>query len=471
MGDPIDATPAAGTPALQRSLKARHVEMIAIGGIIGAGLFVGSSAAIASVGPAIVLSYLAAGLIVLCVMRMLSEMATAFPGIQSFPEFARLGLGDWAGFMSGWLYWYFWVVVVAIEAIAGATIIDTWLPMIGIPTISIALLVGLTGVNLLSTKSYGESEFVLSSIKVAAIIAFLLLACGYLFGIGNSDGASVANLTAHGGFMPRGGVAVLAGTTTVIFALVGAEIATIAAAEAAEPARTVARMTSTVAIRILVFYVLSILVIVAIVPWTDIRPGVSPFAVALARIGLPGGEAIMNAVVLVAVLSCLNSGIYVTSRVLFALAHRGEAPAIAGRTGRKSVPRPAILIGAFVSLLVLFAGIYSPERGFSFLVNASGAIMLVLYALIALAQLRLRARSAAQGLDAPAIRMWLHPWGSIGTILAIIGVLAAMATTDELVSQFVASLVAVTIVIIAFIVRHMYRTTPSSAPRVFERAP
>ena len=222
---------AAETALLDKSLRSRHVAMITIGGIIGAGLFVGSSASIATVGPAIIVSYGLAGFIVLLVMRMLSEMAAASPGVQSFPEFARLGLGDWAGFMSGWLYWYFWVVVVGIEALAGATILHQWLPGLAIWQIGVALVAVLTAVNLFSARSYGEFEFWLSSLKVAAIIGFIAIAASYALGVTSPAGPTFANLTSHGGFMPFGISAVLAGTTSVIFALTGAEIATIAAAE------------------------------------------------------------------------------------------------------------------------------------------------------------------------------------------------------------------------------------------------
>jgi GABA permease len=239
--------------------------MISIGGIIGAGLFVGSSAAIASIGPAIVASYVLAGLVVLIVMRMLSEMAVATPGVGSFTEYVRLGLGDWAGFISGWLYWYFWVVVVAIEAIAGAALLHQWLDL-PVWQIGLALMIILTAVNLLSTRSYGEFEFWFSSIKVGAIVVFILIAGAYALGITSPSGSTFGNLIAHDGFAPFGTLSVLAGVTTVIFSLCGAEIVTIAAAESNEATSTMSRLTSTIIVRILLFYVLSVLLVVAIVP-------------------------------------------------------------------------------------------------------------------------------------------------------------------------------------------------------------
>ncbi|MFT3967568.1 MAG: amino acid permease [Sphingobium sp.] len=434
---------------LGRSLKSRHVAMIAIGGIIGAGLFVGSSSAIAMTGPAVVLSYAIAGLLVMLVMRMLSEMAAAIPGVQSFPEFARVGLGHWAGFLSGWLYWYFWVVVVAIEAIAGAVILQLWIPL-PVWALGVLLMALLTVVNLLSTRSYGEFEFWFSSLKVAAIVAFILISGAYATGLISAGGPSFANLTAHSGFMPKGPLSVLAGVTTVIFSLVGAEIATIAAAESAEPAKTIARMTGSVALRILFFYILSIFLIVSVVPWTEIKPGVSPFAVALSRMDIPGAATIMNLIVLVAVLSCLNSGLYVTSRVLFGLAAKGDAPqALVALNGRK-VPVRAILVASLFSYAALAASVLSPEVVFSFLVNASGALMLIIYLMLAFSQIKLRRQLEAETPERLVIRMWLFPGLSYATVAGILLVLAAMALTSELTSQLYSSLIITGLFLIVF---------------------
>ena len=214
-----NASQAQHPPAeLGRSLRSRHVAMIAIGGIIGAGLFVGSSTSISTVGPAVIITYAISGLVILMIMRMLSEMAMASPRTGSFTEFVRLGLGHGAGFVAGWLYWYFWVVVVPVEAIAGAVIIRQWLPQFEVWEVGTALLALMTGVNLLSTRSYGEVEFWLSSTKVAAIIVFILLGAAWAFGFTSPVGPTFANLPAYGGFAPNGYDAVLAGVTSVIAA-------------------------------------------------------------------------------------------------------------------------------------------------------------------------------------------------------------------------------------------------------------
>src|SRR6201987_2698318 len=198
--------------ALSRSLRPRHVAMITIGGILGAGLFVGSSVAIAAAGPAIIVSYVLTGFLLLLVMRMLGEMAVEMPQVRSFTEFTRAAMGHWAGFTIGWLYWYFWVIVIPVEAIAGAAIIQRWLPL---PSweIGTALMVLMTAVNLMSARAYGEFEFWFSSIKVAAIITFIVAVGAYACGFRSPTGPTFATLTAHGGFAPRGAFAVLAAVT------------------------------------------------------------------------------------------------------------------------------------------------------------------------------------------------------------------------------------------------------------------
>lgn len=434
--------------ALGRTLKSRHVSMITFGGIIGAGLFVGSSTAIGTIGPAAVLSYAMAGFLVMLVMRMISEMAVAMPGVQTFPDFARVGVGNWAGFVVGWLYWYFWVVVIAIEAIAGAKIICGWFPQFETWQVGVVLMAALTGVNLLSTRSFGEFEFWFASIKVAAIIVFILLTAAFAFGVTSPAGPTFGNLTAHGGFAPAGVTAIFAGITTTIFSLCGAEIATLAAAESDEGAKTIGRLTISVSVRILVFFVLSILMIVSVVPWNEIQPGVSPFAHALRAMGYPAADLIMNAIVLVAVLSCLNSGIYITSRAMFGLAKNGDAPQGCVQLNRSKVPVRAILIASLFSYVALAASILSPDGVFNFLVNASGAIMLFIYLLIALAQLRLRAGFDASATDRLQVRMWLFPYGTYATMAGMMAVLVLMALSPAHAIEFWAS-VAVTLVCLA----------------------
>src|ERR1700678_92878 len=309
---------------LSRSLKGRHLTMISIGGIIGAGLFVSSSTSIIAGGPASFISYAITGMLMLLVMRMTGEMTTALPNVRSFTEFARAGLGDGAGFVVGWLYWYFWVLVVPVEAIAGAKILQHWFPTFSPLQIGVALMSVMTGVNLMSARSYAEFEFWFASIKVAAILVFIAIAASYAFGWTSPHGATFANLSEHGGFTPHGWIAVLAAVPPVFFAMTGAEMTTIAAAESAQPGRAVAKLSSTVIWRILAFYVVSLFLIVSVTPWDTVVSGESPFTLALNIMHVPWAGTIMTVIILTAVLSCLNSAFYVSSRVLFILAERGD---------------------------------------------------------------------------------------------------------------------------------------------------
>ena len=428
------------TPKLGKSLASRHVTMITIGGIIGAGLFVGSSASIATTGPAIIVSYGLAGLMILVVMRMLSEMAVSHPHIGAFTEFSREGLGNWAGFTSGWLYWFNWAVIAAIEAIAGARILHDFLPQFPVWVIGWALLATLTAVNMMSTRSYGEFEFWFASIKVAEILVFILLGASYVLGYSSPSGPTWANLTGHGGFMPFGPKSVLAGVITVFFSLTGAEITMIAAAESAQPSRAVAQMGNAVIGRILIFYVVSIFLIVAAVPWTLVRSGESPFALVLTQMNFAWVGLAMKVIILTAVLSCLNSAFYVCSRVMFMLAAHRDAPQALVVLNARGVPVRSVLLGTVAGLLGIFAQQLSPDRVFAFLVNASGALIVFIYMAIALSQIRLRQRRERTGGPAPPILMWGFPLLSYLAIGALLAVLAAMALTDAHEAEFWISL-------------------------------
>src|ERR1700748_207992 len=300
-------------PQLSQGLSQRQLTMIAIGGVIGAGFFVGSGVVIRTAGPAAFLTYVLCGVLIILVMRMLGEMATANPSTGSFADYARDALGGWAGFSVGWLYWYYWVIVVGFEAVAGAKVITYWFsaPLWLLPLILMLLM---TATNLFSVASYGEFEFWFAGIKVVSILVFLLLGSMYAFGLWPHRHGDFSNLHAHGGFFPNGLQGAVAAIVTVIFSMVGAEIATIAAAETPDPQRAVQRATNAVAARIAIFFVGSVFLLRVILPWTSLQAGSSPFVAALKQIGIPGADEVMNAVVLTAVLSCLNSGLYSASR-------------------------------------------------------------------------------------------------------------------------------------------------------------
>src|SRR3954453_6553102 len=423
---------------LKKGLNDRQLRMIAIGGVIGAGLFVGSGVVIGSTGPAAFIAYALCGFLVIMVMRMLAEMAVAHPSTGSFADYARDALGGWAGFSVGWLYWYFWVIIVGFEAIAGAKIVQYWIPGIPLWLVSLVLMSAMTATNLFSVSSFGEFEFWFAGIKVAAIIAFLAVGTAYVLGLWPGKSMDFSNLYAHGGFLPFGVLGITVAVVTVIFSMTGAEVATIAAAESQEPEKAVARAANSVIMRILIFYVGSIFLLTVILPWNDTTVAASPYVSAFTAMGLPYADHIMNAVVLTAVLSCLNSGLYTASRMLFVLAGRREAPVALITGNGRGVPVWAILTSTVVGFLCVIAAAVSPDKVFSFLLNSSGAIILFVYLLIAVSQLLLRRRTPPERMR---VRMWLYPGLTIATIAAMLAVLASMFTGADTRSQIVLSLI------------------------------
>ncbi|GMM60199.1 amino acid permease [Novosphingobium pituita] len=430
--------PSADSGALAHSLKPRHVTMISIGGIIGAGIFVGSSAAIHIAGPAVMLTYALCGTLVFVIMRMLGEMAMARPGVGSFTGYAALGLGPWAGFSTAWLYYYFWVITIAVEAIAGAQMLTPFIPL---PMWALAaLLIGtMTMVNLLSVKTYGEFEFWFASLKVLTILGFMALGLGYLFGFGPGLARIAATFSAHGGAFPTGIGTVFTAIPVVIFSMMGSEVATIAAVETADPARNIVRAARTVTLRIMVFYLGSISVILAILPWDQVVSGQSPFVAALSLIKVPGAQAIIGAVIFTAIISCLNSAIYVTSRMLFEMAHRGDAPAAFGRVSARQVPALGIVLSGVAGFVVVLTSIISPDGVFTFLLQSSGATILSVYLLISLSQIALRRRIETTG-ERLSVKVWAFPAVSYAAVGGIMAVLVMMALMPDQRLQVVLSL-------------------------------
>jgi GABA permease len=423
-------------PELHKGLKQRHLTMIAIGGVIGAGLFVGSGVVINKTGPAAFLTYALTGVLIVLVMRMLGEMATANPSTGSFADYARRALGGWAGFSVAWLYWYFWVIVVGFEAVAGARVLTYWFSA-PLWLLSLGLMLLMTLTNLFSVSSYGEFEYWFAGIKVFAICVFLALGTLYVTGLWPGRNLDLSNLTAHGGFFPKGVGAVFSGIVVVIFSMVGAEIATIAAAESKDPERAIARATNSVVVRIAVFFVGSLFLLAVILPWNSTELGASPYVSAFKQMGLPYADHIMNAVVLTAVLSCLNSGLYTASRMLFVLAARREAPVALITVNRRGVPVWAILTSTVVGFLCVIAAAVSPGTVFLFLLNSSGAVILFVYLLIALSQLVLRRRTPPERL---LVRMWLYPFLTVAVALAIVAILVSMFVDSTSRSQILLSL-------------------------------
>ncbi|MCS4253712.1 GABA permease [Rhodococcus erythropolis] len=438
---------------LKTGLKKRHLTMLSMGGVIGAGFFVGLSGIINQAGPGAVITCAICGIIVFLVMRMLGEMAVAKPCTGSFTEYARMALGDWAGFTTGWLYWYFWVIVVGIESVVGATLLSRWIHGVPLWLMSATLLLVMTGVNLLSVSNFGEAEYWFAGIKVAVIIGFIVLGSLFVFGIWPGSEVDFSNLTGHGGFLPNGFTPVLVGVVAVIFSMTGAELVTIAAAESAEPAGAIRRATNTVVFRILAFFVVATFLLVTMLPWDSFVVGDSPFISALDLLGIPGAADILNLVVLVAVLSCLNSGLYTASRMLFALSVYNDAPAWMTRTNSRGVPVKGVLACTVAGYFCIAAGYIWPDTVFLFLVNSSGAICLFVYILICVSELRLRRRWERESPEILKFRVWLYPGLPIVVTGLILVILVGMGLNEPTRAEFVQSLVALGVILVAYRVR------------------
>ncbi|MCQ4212996.1 amino acid permease [Streptomyces longispororuber] len=452
---PVDPHGVQGGPdggdGLKAGLKNRHLSMIAIGGVIGAGLFVGSGSGIAAAGPAILISYALVGAMVVLVMRMLGEMAAARPSSGSFSAYADQALGRWAGFSIGWLYWFFWVVVLAVEATAGAKILNGWIP--GVPQWGWALIVMvvLTAVNLAAVGSYGEFEFWFAGIKVVAIGAFVIVGLLAVFGVlpgSDNAGSGLAHLTDAGGFFPKGPGAILTGVLMVVFSFMGSEIVTLAAGESEDPQKAVTKATNSVIWRIGIFYLGSIFVVLTLLPWNDksiVDEG--SYVAALNSIGIPHAGQVMDVIVLTAVLSCLNSGLYTASRMAFSLGQRGDAPKAFAKTTSRGVPRTAILGSVVFGFLAVWFNYQWPDTVFTFLLNSSGAVALFVWLVICFTQLKMRGIILREQPEKLVVKMWLFPYLTWATIAAISFVLVYMLTDDAGREQVLLSLLVAAFVV------------------------
>ncbi|MFH9295984.1 amino acid permease [Streptomyces sp. NPDC017520] len=480
---PASTPPSAAVPAepLSHGLKQRHLTMLGLGGVIGAGLFVGSGAGIAVAGPAIVVSYLIAGVLAMLVMRMLGEMSAAMPASGSFSVHAERALGRWAGFSVGWLYWFLLVVVLAVEATAAAQIAHGWVPGVEPWAWVLLFMVVFTAANLTAVKNFGEFEFWFASLKVGAIVVFLVLGLLAVLGwLPDTDPVGMTNLTGQGGFLPNGWSGVVSGVLTVVFAFGGLEVVTIAAAETDDPARAVGRAVRSAVVRILFFYVGSMLVIVTVLPWTAQQAGLSPYVKVLDAIGVPSAGQIMNIVVFVALLSALNANLYGSSRMIFSLAERGEAPRGLLKVSRGNapkgadsqekaggVPRRAVLASVAFGFVSVLLNLVWPDTVFLYMLNSVGAVLLFVWALIAASQLRLRARLEQEAPEALALRMWCFPYLTWVTLAGLFGVLVLMLTDEAARPQVLWSAGATALVLLVAVERQ--RREQRGKPAITDR--
>ncbi|MFE5834144.1 MULTISPECIES: amino acid permease [unclassified Streptomyces] len=431
---PVDREDDGAAPAegLSHGLKQRHLSMIALGGVIGAGLFVGSGAGIAAAGPSIVIAYALSGILVMLVMRMLGEMSAANPASGSFSVHAERAFGSWAGFTSGWAFWFLLCVAVGLEGIGAAKIMTGWFP--GSPEWAwVALfMVVFCATNLAAVKNFGEFEFWFAALKVGAIVLFLGIGVLAITGLlPGTDAPGTANLTGDGGFLPNGSEGLIVGLLASVFAYGGLETVTIAAAESEHPVQGVAKAVRTAMWRIALFYVGSMAVIVTLVPWDDpkvVEKG--PYVAALDHLGIPAAGQIMNVVVLVALLSAMNANVYGASRMARSLVARGQGPKALGRTSA-GVPRPAVLASSVFGFGCVLLSYWRPDDVFVWLLNTIGAVILVVWFFIAASQLVLRRRTEREEPGKLVVRMWAFPYLTWVALLGMAAVFVLMAREED----------------------------------------
>ena len=416
---------------LGSGLKTRHLTMMGLGSAVGAGLFLGTGVGIQAAGPAVLLAYIFAGAIVVLFMQMLGEMAAARPASGSFAVYAEQGLGHWAGFTVGWLYWFMLTMVMGAEMTGAAAImgnwfgIDPWIP-------ALVCVVIFAVVNLAQVRGFGEFEFWFAFIKIAVIVLFLIMGTLLIFGLlPGTEFVGTQNFIAHG-FLPNGISGLAAGLLAVAFAFGGIEIVTIAAAESENPQASVATAVRSVIWRISLFYIGAVLIICFLMPYDRIggaeSAAESPFTIILSMAHLPGVVGFMEAVIVIALLSAFNAQIYGTSRLVYSFATRKDAPAILAKTNNKGVPINAVVLSMFFAFASVGLQYWNPPGLLTFLLNAVGGCLIVLWTMIAVTWLKLHPVLKRND-EITTVRMPGHPWPAIVCLL-LLGILVALMLTD-----------------------------------------
>ncbi|WP_433324980.1 amino acid permease [Spirillospora sp. CA-294931] len=414
------------------SLRPRHVRMIAMGGAIGVGLFLGTAQRLHDSGPGLLLAYLLAGVVALLVMRALGELVLYRPTAGSFVTYARDFIGPWAGFVSGWMYWLNWAVTGVAEITGVGIYVHYWAPDFPQWISALLALAFLLSVNLVSVRLFGELEFWFAMLKVAAIVTFLLVGVALVLTHADvgSHRAELGNLTAHGGFFPEGFPVVLLSLSSVIFAYAAIEMVGISAGEAHNPRQVLPGAINGVVWRIALFYVGAVFLLVVVLPWTVYRPGESPFVTVFAALGVPAIGGIMNLVVLTAALSATNSGLYSTGRILRSLAERGEAPGFTAKMSSHHVPYGGILLTSSVYLAGVGLNYFVAEDAFEIATSIASLGVLTTWATLLYAQVCFR-RAALRGeVERPDYRMPGSPytnWAALG----FLGLVVVLMAFDE----------------------------------------
>lgn len=413
----------------QRGLGSRQIQMIAIGGAIGVGLFMGAGKGISKAGPSLVLAYAVAGVVIFFIMRALGELLTYRPVSGSFADYAREFLGPFFGYATGWTYWLLWVVTGMAELTASSIYMHYWFPELPQWVSALTFLVVLFGVNLISVKIFGEVEFWFSMIKVTAIIGMIVVGLGVLtLGFGDAgDTATVGHLHNDGGFFPNGVGSSLMTLQMVMFAYLAVELVGVTAGESEDPEKNLPRAINTLPWRIAIFYVGSLLVILSVVSWADFAPDTSPFVAAFVKIGIPFGAAVVNFVVLTAALSSCNSGMYSTGRMLRDLALNGQGPKALGKLNRRRTPALGVALSVTVMAVGVILNYVVPEKAFGYVTSIATACGVWTWMIILMSQIRYRGKADRGELPTSSFRMPGAPYTSwfslafLGFVMILIG--------------------------------------------------
>ena len=437
MNDQISSGDERTGSGLRPAMRPRHLVMMSLGSAIGAGLFVGSGAGIAAAGPAVLVSYAIAGLIVIAVMRMLGEMVAADPNPGAFSYYAGKALGPSTAFAVGWLWWITLCLVVAAEATAAAQILAGIVPLFPQWVYALVFMVIFTWINLWGVRKFGEFEFWFSFIKVAFVVLFLILGIAFLLGWTPADSPGLTHVT--GDLMPHGISGIAAGLLVVVFAFGGIEIVAVAAAETAQPEKSIATATRTIVWRILLFYMGSVGIMVLALPWDDPALLQSPFVAVLNTAGLPLLGAILGFIIVAALLSSLNANVYGASRMFFSLAQRGMAPRATAKLDDRAVPAAGVWMSVAFGFIAVGLNYFWAEAVLGLLLNLVGSTLIVTWLSAIISHLILRTRAERSGQDLP-LKMWLFPYLSWATLAALIAVIILGFTVPDVRSQLLATL-------------------------------
>ena len=418
---------------LKKELKDRHIQLIAIGGVIGVALFMGSAGTVKMAGPSASLAYVLGGIVMFFVMRALGEIAVEYPTSSSFAGYAKAFIGPRASFITGWTYWFMWVTIAMCEISAVGMFLKYWWPDITQWIVAIVILVLMTGVNLIAVKLYGELEFWFAGIKVVAIVFMLIVgALMIMFGIGNNGvPIGISNLYSHGGFFPHGFTGTAMALVMVTFGYAGVEMIGVTAGEAADAEASLRSAINKVFWRILIFYVGSVAVILSIYPWDTLRKGVSPFVLIFERIGIPYSASIMNFVIMTSAASCLNSCMYTSSRMLYGLGIRNEAPKFLAKISGNGVPANGLYFTAAVALIGVYFNYTSPDTVFYFISSATVTASLWAWACIAIEQLNFRKSLTPEQVSKLKFKMPCYPYANYLILFFIAAVVYGSYFDDD----------------------------------------